>query len=37
VIDGTAKDITPDEQGPRGEFLELTEDKPSEELLRDKD
>ena len=37
VIEGTAKDITPDEQGAGGEFLELIEDKPSEELLRDKD
>jgi len=37
VIEGTAKDITPDEQGAGGELLELIEDKPSEELLRDKD
>ena len=37
VIEGTAKDITPDEQGAGGELLELIEDKPPEELLRDKD
>jgi hypothetical protein len=36
-IEGTAKDITPDEQGPRGELLELNTIEHAEELPRDKD
>jgi hypothetical protein len=36
-IEGTAKDITPDEQGTRGELLELNTIEPAEELPRDKD
>ena len=30
VIEGTAKDITPDEQGARGDFLAVTQEKPAE-------
>jgi len=37
VIDGTMKDVTPNEQGTRGELLAVDQDKPTEELLRDKD
>jgi hypothetical protein len=37
MIEGTAKDITPNEQGTGGEFLEHTEVEPTEEVLRDKD
>jgi len=37
MIEGKAKDITPDEQGTRGELLEHTEVEPAEEVLRDKD
>ena len=37
VIEGTAKDITPDEQGTRVEFLEHIEGEPAEEMLRDTD
>ena len=36
-IEGTAKDVTPDEQGTRGELLELNTIEPAEELPRDKD
>ena len=31
VIDGTAKDVTPDEQGTRGELLESDQEQPTEE------
>jgi len=37
VIDGTAKDITPDEQGTGGELLELNPSEPTEEVLRHED
>ena len=37
VIDGTAKDVTPDEQGTRGELLEHDKEQPAEEVLRDED
>ena len=37
MIEGTAKDITPNEQGTGGEFLEHVEAEPTEEVLRDKD
>ena len=37
VIEGTAKDITPDEQGTRGELLAIDQDEPTEEVLRDED
>lgn len=37
VIEGTAKDVTPDEQGTGGELLEYIEGKSSEEVLRNKD
>ena len=37
-IEGTPmKDVTPNEQGTRGELLAVDQDKPTEELLRDKD
>ena len=31
VIDGTAKDVTPDEQGTRGEFLDADQEQSTEE------
>jgi hypothetical protein len=34
VIDGTAKDVTPDEQGTRGELLESDQEQSTEEVLR---
>jgi len=37
VIDGTAKDITPDEQGTGGELLAIDQVEPAQELLRDED
>jgi len=37
VIEGTAKDITPDEQGTRGELLAIDQDEPTEEVLRNED
>ncbi len=37
MIEGTAKDITPNEQGTGVEFLEHVEEEPAEEVLRDKD
>ena len=37
MIEGTAKDITPDEQGTRGELLEHIEVEPTEEVLRHAD
>jgi hypothetical protein len=37
VIDGTAKDVTPYEQGTRGEFLDADSQKLTEESLRDED
>jgi hypothetical protein len=37
VIDGTAKDVTPDEQGTRGELLEYNSEQPAEESLRNED
>jgi hypothetical protein len=36
-IEGDYKDVTPNEQGTRGEFLELDTSEPAEEVLRDKD
>jgi len=37
VIDGTAKDITPDEQGTGSELLAIDQDKSAEEVLRHED
>ena len=37
VIDGTAKDITPDEQGTGSELLAVDQDKSAEEVLRHED
>ena len=37
VIEGTAKDITPDEQGTGGELLAIDQDKSAEQVLRHED
>jgi hypothetical protein len=37
VIDGTAKDVTPDEQGTRSELLEYNSEQSAEESLRNED
>lgn len=37
VIEGTAKDVTPDEQGTRGEFLDADPQQPATEGVRDED
>ena len=37
VIDGTAKDITPDEQGAGGELLAIDQEEPTQEVLRNED